>query len=34
MYALADDRITELLALSRQIQLDMISAIHDGLREA
>lgn len=31
IYTLSDERITELLALSRRIQLDMITAIHDEL---
>jgi DNA-binding transcriptional ArsR family regulator len=34
IYALADERIVELLTLSRQMLLDMVSATHDELRHA
>lgn len=34
MYALADERIVEILAVSRQVLLDMFSATHDELRHA
>jgi hypothetical protein len=32
MYALADDRVADLLAVSRQILLDMVSEAREALR--
>lgn len=32
-YSLADERIAELLAVSKQILLDMVTATRDGLRD-
>lgn len=34
IYALADERIVELLAVSRQMLLDMVAATHDELRQS
>jgi DNA-binding transcriptional ArsR family regulator len=34
IYALADERIAELLAISRQMLLDMVTATRDDLRHA